>query len=230
MDLDSPALENAAARGEEQAMRWGISRSNVILMIVFLLAMGGMAWRILCVQPDLTLSGFEERGASEGEGEVSPSIVVDHLNLAHSRGGMKERILKFERAWQQQGPRGLVYEVEKPRVLMARIREMSFTLEADGGWFHPASGNVHLAGNVHAASGTEREFFADSADYYAREDHLIARGKEKPLRVIERGSVIEARVLRTDGRFESIEFLEAEGEVGMDMIQPEGWEQTDENN
>lgn len=192
---------------------------SFLLAAVFTVAVGGMVWRILVAQPRLGLQAVKiEEGPERG---VVPTLLVEHLSLVHTRGGTKERVLRFDRAWQRAGPFGPVYEVEAPRVLMAKVREMTFTLEADRGWFDPQTGNLRLAGNVHAASGAEREFYSDSADYAAESDELIARGKERPLRLIDHGSTIEARVLKTDGRFENIEIRGAAGELGVDLIQPE---------
>lgn len=200
-------------------MKWGISASTVMLMIVFLVVVAGMTWRILSARPVLALSLLQPQ--RQPDEEVIPNLAVENLTLAHSKDGMKERILRFSRARHRPGPEGGVCEVEEPKVLMARIRGMSFTLEAERGWFYPKSGNVRLAGNVHAASGTEREFFADNAQYFAEDDLLVARGKERPLRLVDHGSTIKARVLKTDGRFENIEIGSAEGELDIDLVQPE---------
>jgi len=199
-------------------VNWGIPKSSFILLLVFAAGLAGMLWRILSAEPQLVPPG--ERPDVEVESEPISQVTAEKLSLVHSRAGAKERILRFERAFQRPGPRGPTYEVESPRVLMARVRDIQFTLEADQGWFDPATGNLRLAGNVHAASGADREFFAEQAVYRAESDELVARGGERPLRLIDGGSTIEARALKTDGRFENIEIRGAAGEVGMDLVGP----------
>jgi hypothetical protein len=206
-------------------MNWGVSKSQSLMVCAFLLLMLLLGWRIFSARPAITLPGPAEN--YEPQENIIPNLFVENLRVTYSRGGTKERILHFKRARQCPGPDGPIYEVEAPRVIMAKQGDMEFTVEAEEGSFDPRSGDWTLAGNVHAASGTVREFYADWARYFAEREQIVARGDEHPLRLIDEGFEIEGRELRTDSNFEMIEIMSAGGEIEGDFL-PNGEEQVNE--
>jgi len=218
--VDSSSLEAETSSGGDSLVNWGISKSQVAVMAVFVAIMSVPVWRIFTVRPALPIQ--VTKPVFEPDEDIIPKLDVENLNVAFSTGGMKERVLHFARARQRARPEGPVYEVEKPRVIMARVEDATFSLEADEGWFNPKTGDWWLAGDVHAASGTQREFYSDSARYYADRDLIVARGEKQPLRLIDQGIDIQARELRTDSEFQEINLDSAGGTMGSDYVPPIG--------
>jgi hypothetical protein len=206
-------------------MNWGISKSQTFLVCAFLFLLILLGWRIFSAPTAIRLP--PRKTHYQPQEDIIPNLSVETLRVAYSRGGAKERILEFARAKQSSGPDGPIYEVEKPVVTMAKIGDMKFTLEAEEGSFDPLSGDWTLAGNVHAASGTEREFFADKAQYFAARDSIVAWGEDRPIRIVWKGLNIEAREFETDSSFNEITFPDAHGEMEAQFL-PESKEQVNE--
>jgi hypothetical protein len=218
-------MEKKTPSGNRLTMHWGISKTHTLLLGVFLLVFFLLVWRIFSVSPVVTIPTHAREDSLEED--AIPNLVVENLHVAYSKGGTKEKTLRFKRARQVTGPDGPLYSVEEPVVEMAKVDEMTFTLEADTGSYDPGTGDWTLCGSVHAASGSVREFFADRAQYFAARDRIVAWGEDRPLRLIDHGLEIEGKELRTDGDFEMIEITEAEGKLEGDFL-PTEEEQVDE--